>query len=276
MSSGTEVCADAVLEGTRNHPMHLPKIPADLDGNVNEGKPKGGTKAKQTVQQLVQTRKRHKTNKFSAPEKKLSMVLRGGSSMEKLGGLNKLVGLENLGNTCYLNAVLQCLRGCTLLQDVITHSTANTDKEYLLSRKLRVLFQEMSKQGRTKPWSPKEIFEEICSWEKCNGWKDKKQQDAGELWSCLIEELYEDNKAAGKLFMAEQRNTTKCKTCKRATWQENSCSLLALSMEDNHFANRDSRHEPKTTTTIEELLDKWTSWENYRKEMNITARHAKT
>ena len=81
----------------------------------------------------------------------------------------------------------------------------------------------------------------------------------------MIEELNEENKAAGKLFMAEQRNMTKCRTYKTVTGQENWCSLLALNMEDKQTLNQDVVHEPKSTTTIEELLDGYTTWEKLSK-----------
>ena len=49
------------------------------------------------------------------------------------------------------------------------------------------------------------------------GVKEMEQQDAGDLLSRVIQHLDEENKTVGKLFMAQQRYVTRCKTCKTET-----------------------------------------------------------
>ena len=251
-----------------------PQKPRTTTKKVTEGRLKGGAKAKKTLPRKVQKRIRSITSKLSSTEKKLSKVFKGSSSStENRGGLPKLVGLENLGNTCYLNAVLQSLRGCKLLTEEIAQSTRVNGQEHALSSKMQQLFQEMNNPGRTQPWSPIAIFEEICTWQRCSRYKDKKQQDAGELLSCILQELNEENETVGKLFMAEQRDTTRCKTCNEWTGREEWCALLTLSMEDSQSEDHNSLNKENSISTttspktknIEKLLTSSETWKNLPK-----------
>ena len=48
--------------------------------------------------------------------------------------MNKLTGLHNLGNTCYLNSAMQLIINCTVLSKVIILSEFNQETEGIHGR----------------------------------------------------------------------------------------------------------------------------------------------
>jgi ubiquitin carboxyl-terminal hydrolase 14 len=73
---------------------------------------------------------------------------------EKTGGALP-VGLENLGNTCYMNATLQCLKRVDELKNTLKEfqdSTLDMDPSKLLTKAAKKLFTEMDLKG--EPFAP--------------------------------------------------------------------------------------------------------------------------
>ena len=183
----------------------------------------------------------------------------GKNSVQREG---KRIGLSNLKNTCYLNAAVQGLQSCTLLREAIIKAPVKDWKESRLTRRMKVLFLEMANPYRHIPWAPEELFNEICTWEQCVKWKEKSQEDAGELITCLIEKLSEENKTAGKLFSAAQVNTTKCKNCKEETASEEKFQTIELNIDGSESDKGDGEKEGKA---IGELLRRYSEWETLTK-----------
>ena len=77
--------------------------------------------------------------------------------------VGKWWGLRNLGNTCYLNAVLQCLHACTLLREIIINAPEIDWTGSRLTRRMQVAFMVMRNREKEKPWEPEEIFKEMCT-----------------------------------------------------------------------------------------------------------------
>ena len=176
---------------------------------------------------------------------------------------DRRIGLKNLTNTCYLNAAIQGLQSCTLLRDAITKAPARDWEKSRLTRRMKVLFLEMTNSDRLEPWAPDELFKEVCTWEKCAKFKNKDQQDAGELITCLIEKLSEENKTAGKLFSDAQLNTTRCKICKVETAVEQMYQTIALNIDG---IESNSPAGEKREKTIEDLLRRYSEWEPLTKD----------
>ena len=233
-----------------------------------EGRLKGGTKMMSAVQKKVKkkldelAKRTMKTEIFKSTESSSRSKNRPDCMKEE----GWRMGLKNLKNTCYFNAAMQGFASCTLLREAIIKAPEKDWKESRLTRRMKVMFLEMNKPDRERPWIPEEMFNEICTWEKCVGYKQKTQQDAGELIRCIIEHLSEENKTAGKLFLADQANITKCSNCSEETAIEQKFKTLALNIEDNKWDRIDGvGNMEKRDKSIEGLLRRYTSWEKLTK-----------
>ena len=96
--------------------------------------------------------------------------------------IDKPNGLSNLGNSCYLNAILQMIANNPILQQKITQQ--HPKKE---SNKLNHLFNDLLKRLKTNNQSPDEIWKWILN--RREGFIRFKQHDASELYLLLMNNL---------------------------------------------------------------------------------------
>ncbi|EFX05016.1 ubiquitin carboxyl-terminal hydrolase [Grosmannia clavigera kw1407] len=132
--------------------------------------------------------------RFEAPKEKTRFVEdMSARELAQKGGLAVPVGLENLGNTCYLNSSLQVMRSIPELQDnLVNHFKPSEDRSVSnLTSTLRDVFLDMSTTGDTV--RPEGLLSML---RKCNERFAERtrtgayaQQDAEEAWTYLINNL---------------------------------------------------------------------------------------
>ncbi|CAI2179213.1 14091_t:CDS:10 [Funneliformis geosporum] len=107
-------------------------------------------------------------------------------------------GLENLGNTCYMNATLQCLRAIPELQESLNSFTGREAGSNVLQRNLTVSLRDLYHQMNqtTESYSPQSFLQVLRSafpqfaQRNASGFM---QQDADECWSQIISSLHQAN-----------------------------------------------------------------------------------
>ncbi|EJK55173.1 hypothetical protein THAOC_25123 [Thalassiosira oceanica] len=131
-------------------------------------------------------------------------------------GMNR--GLKNNGNTCFLNAVLQCLNHTGPLRDHIVSKLTGGGE---VTRNLAFLLSEMNRQsqGITDPATFMSTLKEHLKKHKMDGLFDGNQQDSHELEVNLLAAL-EDEEPTGQvggiadLLIGQTVSTIKCSECK--------------------------------------------------------------
>ena len=140
-------------------------------------------------------------------------------------------GLANLGNTCYLNAALQCLAKCERLQALLSKTGGGEDKASPITAHLRKTCWEINRKDRIKPYKPSGIHNAITKLKLCSAWKENEEQDAGELLQILIGQLEEEKSRVSGLFRGWERSLKKCKTCENTTRNDDKFTLLTLNLD---------------------------------------------
>ncbi|KAI8926814.1 hypothetical protein BC831DRAFT_455097 [Entophlyctis helioformis] len=128
-----------------------------------------------------------------APEQ--SVVFLEDMTQEQVAKALKLpAGLTNLGNTCYMNATLQCLRAIPELQTAMEKVAAPTTQDRLsnLTLSMRSLFKELASSGAAVPplvflQVLRSVYPQFA--ERNN--EGYMQQDAEECWGQIIQGLNE-------------------------------------------------------------------------------------
>mmetsp|Transcript_46284 Transcript_46284/g.88313 ORF Transcript_46284/g.88313 Transcript_46284/m.88313 type:complete len:1007 (+) Transcript_46284:240-3260(+) len=107
------------------------------------------------------------------------------------GAALDLVGLTNLGNTCFMNSALQCLRHTPHLKDLLLHTDMSTiGREMRISKSMADLMLDMQKTGDNAYISPDE-FQTAVS-ETIPFFAGDDQHDAQEFLRMLMDQLHDD------------------------------------------------------------------------------------
>ena len=110
---------------------------------------------------------------------------------------NGLVGLLNLGNTCFMNSVIQCLSNCELLTKYFLSSyykkEINSTSKFSSGGNIVTSYVELLEKlwKQNKPYIiPKEFHNTFTSYVKV--FNDSSQHDSHEMLIYLLEKLHED------------------------------------------------------------------------------------
>ncbi|KAL5469230.1 hypothetical protein EMCRGX_G030452 [Ephydatia muelleri] len=150
---------------------------------------------------------------------------------EKTNAGANVCGLSNLGNTCYMNAALQCVYGTAAFKDAFMKGPVNGE----LATELRNFLQEMSIKKAVKPLQLKLLIQNSF-----RGFSGSSQQDSQEFLTALLERLHEELRTDGttsteeslvsRVFHGQLQTTLHCETCHQATIKCDPFMFLSVSI----------------------------------------------
>ena len=135
-------------------------------------------------------------------------------TLDKNDNKHGLVGLRNIGNTCYMNTSLQCLSNCNILTDYFLEDTykqfINENNPIGSQGKLVEAYSELIKhlwygqEDSIEPYGFKETIGDIRTI-----FRGYQQQDTQEFLSFLLDGLHEDlNKVLNKPYTCPEDDLT--------------------------------------------------------------------
>ncbi|EGD74763.1 hypothetical protein PTSG_07000 [Salpingoeca rosetta] len=173
------------------------------------------------------------------------------------------LGLANVGNTCYINAVLQCINATTIFQRALA-SLPNKDEEGTLVHKMLALMGELSgsdaeaDQAAPAAVNPVHVVQHLLT--LSSDFVFGRQEDSHELYQTLLRGLAKDMTPAGhhlpvcdqettfvhQLFGGTIASQLMCPKCQYTSTSYESCLDLQLEIKE------------EITDTLEEMLEAFT------------------
>jgi len=177
-------------------------------------------------------------------------------------------GLQNLGNTCYFNAVMQCLLQVAQLKMVLLDSSEITD-DLILTSALRSFFQEMYSTQNKHSFNPQNLFQALCRLPECKHYPEYQQQDSRELIGFLLDGINDEmeSKMPELLFQGRLQSIIKCLSCGTLSKSEEPFWTLPIDLvsrlnsESASSEERDNAVSMKSYS-LEELLRSFTEIES--------------
>ena len=189
---------------------------------------------------------------------------------------SKPIGLKNLGNSCYMNSVLQVLAHTDDFKKYFLNNDFNEGSKPL-SLALRNFLKEYFENKDNNYFALEELYNVIKLNNKM-GFADGNQHDSADFLNSFLYSLEtENNNKWNNIFKGKETILDTCEQCNDKSQKENEFKFLSLGIKDDDLEKIES-HEMEEDccnccdcccvyykTALEKLLD------NYTKEEEIEA-----
>ena len=140
------------------------------------------------------------------------------------------VGLFNKGNTCYINSCLQCL---SVMPEFWSCFSNLPRLSPFVSSFLRIMTMLTSSKASVDPSQFLRFLEQVLRKSGKSDFNLFQQQDACEILSCILDELWGESPTATNLTKVHLKNTITCNTCLENNIHEDPFSILQLPVADS-------------------------------------------
>ena len=163
-------------------------------------------------------------------------------------------GLDNLGQTCYFNCIVQCLFHCPLFRDAI-ENVSQSARSFPVLRELQRLFTRMARPTSSTHLSPSRYFSAAMKISECEsaGMNKNRQEDASAFFMMLVEHLRLKLKPLSELFEGELLSKLTCQRCSHSVAMSVPFKFLAISLPLD--SNEQYSYALPGTHDIYDLLD---------------------
>ena len=144
---------------------------------------------------------------------------------------NKNCGILNKGNTCYLNASLQCLS--TMVSFWSNLTMCSTSLSPFVSSFVRIMSTLRSSKSPIDPSSFIRHLQKVVLDSGKLDFNVFQQQDAAEILSCILEELCSVGPANKNMVEVSLRTTITCDKCNNENIREDSTKILQVPIKAN-------------------------------------------